>query len=47
MIIKTNKCPECGYEEYSNENYLGEGFRLCKCGQEWWTDINYSKTERK
>ncbi len=36
-------CPECGCEEFCNENQLGEGMRVCNnCGQDWWTDIDYS-----
>lgn len=40
----TNKCPECGSKDYSNEDELGKRFRLCiQCKQEWWTDINYKE----
>lgn len=43
-INKCNACPECGCDEYEYENLLGDGFRLCaKCGQDWWTDIDYKK----
>ena len=39
-------CPECHTALYVNKNYLGKGFRQCaKCGQEWWTDINYGKID--
>jgi len=42
-----DRCPECGYPEYTNENELGKGFRLCKkCKQEWWSDINYTKQSK-
>ena len=23
------KCPECGCDEYTNENSVGEGYRVC------------------
>ena len=40
---KCTKCPECGCEKFLNKNELGNGFRNCKdCGQEWWTDIDYT-----
>ena len=36
------KCPGCGCDEYTNENSVGEGYRVCAdCFQEWWTDIDY------
>jgi len=42
--IKTTKCPECGCEEFVNENLCGDGFRQCKeCFQDWWVDIDYEK----
>lgn len=42
----TSACPECGCEEYVNENWLGDGFRQCKqCDQEWWTDIKYNHSK--
>jgi len=35
-------CPECGCEEYTNENQLGVGYRQCrKCHQDWWLNIKY------
>jgi hypothetical protein len=41
---KTEFCPECGCKEYTNENFIGKGYRNCTtCGQEWWTDVNYNK----
>jgi hypothetical protein len=41
--ISWDFCPECGSEEHTNDNLLGDGFRFCAgCGQEWWTDIDYS-----
>ncbi len=41
-------CPECGCEEYDHDGFLGEGFRFCAtCGQEWWTDIDYSSVVAK
>lgn len=39
---KCNCCPECGSKEVVNVNLVKEGYRECrKCGQEWWTDIEY------
>lgn len=41
-------CPECGSEKYTNENFLGNGSRFCEsCGQDWWTDVDYSDTVAK
>ena len=40
----TTKCPECKCEAYTYEDELGDGFRICKkCGQEWWTKVDYTK----
>ena len=37
-------CPECGCPQTTNNDWLGDGFRMCAdCGQEWWTDITYDK----
>lgn len=37
-------CPECGCQQFEQENAIGPGYRVCvKCGQEWWTDIDYSQ----
>lgn len=45
-IMETTECPECGCSEYLSEDYLGEGYRRCKgCGQEYWTDIDYSEAK--
>ena len=45
MTDKTTSCPECGCKEFNNENLVGEGYRVCdKCGQEWWADIDYSRS---
>jgi len=42
-FVKTTACPECGCSDYYNPDELGEGYRTCvECGQEWWTDIEYS-----
>ena len=42
---KWSYCPECGNTEVENKNLLGEGFRNCSaCGQEWWTNVDYSET---
>ena len=41
-------CPECGSQDYEHVDYLGKGSRQCKdCGQEWWTDVDYTDTMRK
>jgi len=41
---KCLECPECACVDYTHEDELGDGFRLCiKCKQEWWTNINYKK----
>lgn len=45
---KWKYCPECGSPEIVNENLVKQGFRECKdCGQEWWTDVDYSETLQK
>jgi len=38
----TTACPECGCKEYSELIEL-EGKVCNKCGQEWFSDIDYSK----
>ena len=44
--MKPFKCPECGCEEYVNENLLGEGFKQCRsCFQDVWDDIDYNVKE--
>lgn len=41
----TTACPECGCEDYMNEDVCGDGYRECEdCCQEWWTDINYKES---
>ena len=41
---KCTCCPECGGHAIEDEDVLGPGYRVCAaCGQEWWTDIDYSK----
>ena len=36
-------CPECGCEEYTDENQLGNGYRQCRrCHQDWWLHIKYA-----
>ena len=43
---KTSACPECGCKEYINADIVGKGYRECrKCGQDWWTDIDYHQFE--
>lgn len=40
----TERCPECDCAEYLHKNAIGIGYRVCaKCGQEWWTDVDYTK----
>ena len=42
----TKRCPECGCAEYTHKDEFAEGFRVCaKCGQDWWTDVNYTDNE--
>ena len=42
--IKCSSCPECGCEEFTHKNQLGEGYRICaECGEEWYSTINYEK----
>lgn len=44
IIVKCTACPECGCKEYTHDDFLGKGFRVCaSCEQEWWIDIDYSK----
>lgn len=44
----TRRCPECGCAEYTDKNALAEGYRVCaKCGQEWWTDVNYANKDQQ
>ena len=41
----TTACPECGSTDYKNAESIGPGYRECReCGQEWWTDIDYTGT---
>lgn len=38
---KTTACPECGCVEFV-DFHLSNTHRICaKCGQEWFTDIEY------
>jgi len=44
---KCSACPECGDHaiDPESEDVLDPGFRICAaCGQEWWTDIDYTKS---
>ena len=41
--IMWDHCPECKCKKYVNKNVVGDGYRECsECGQEWWTDIDYT-----
>ncbi len=42
-VLPWRCCPECWFEEYVLMPHLGQNCRGCKrCGQEWWTDIDYT-----
>jgi len=48
METKWSFCPECGCKHFWAKDYLGKGSRICSnCGQEWWTDVDYSITEER
>jgi DNA-directed RNA polymerase subunit M/transcription elongation factor TFIIS len=41
----TTSCPECGNYEYWTDGAMDPTHRGCtKCGQEWFTDINYKSS---
>ena len=46
LSVKCSVCPECGCADFTHDDTLGEGYRVCAdCQQEWWINIDYAETE--
>ena len=45
LRVAWNSCPECGSSEIAHEE--GDHKQCAGCGQEWFSDINYSSVVQK